>query len=260
MYLPPLQPVSNFDIYVSGDVSIHPNALIAPGVILRAAPGGRIVIDAQACLGMGVIINAYQGLIEVQSGASIGSGVLIIGTSTIGNNACIGTATTIFNASIPPMAAIAPGSLIGDKSRQIKIELQATKDNNNNGTTANKTSRLSKSSITEEETTLEPGEINKINHNINQPKKTEPSVANTEPTTLESDSDWAKIPKTNTESEINPEPIKEEPSIKIEIDDNGLETELSKGNVVGQVYINQLLLTLFPHNKGISNRSTKDEQ
>lgn len=118
MYLPPLQPVSNSDIRVCGDVIIHPTASIAPGVILQAAPNSSIVIEAEVCIGMGAIINAYQGLIKIESGAILGSGVLIIGAGKIGTNACIGSATTIFNASVSPLTVIVPGSIVGDTSRK----------------------------------------------------------------------------------------------------------------------------------------------
>jgi carbon dioxide concentrating mechanism protein CcmN len=76
MYLPPLQPVSNSKIRISGDVKIHPSAVLAPGVILQAAPNSSIVIGAEVCIGMGAILNAYQGCIEIESGAILGSGAV----------------------------------------------------------------------------------------------------------------------------------------------------------------------------------------
>ena len=124
IYLPPPQPVLNKDIRISGDVEIHPTASLAPGVILQAAPDCRIVIGADVCIGMGVIINASQGFVEIESGAIVGSGVLIIGACKIGNNACIGTAVTIFQTDIEPMTVIEPGSVLGDNSRKLKIESQ----------------------------------------------------------------------------------------------------------------------------------------
>lgn len=117
MYLFPPQP-ANSEICISGDVEIHPSASIAPGVILQAAPQSRIVIGADVCLGMGVILSVDRGVIEIERGAALGSGVLVIGASKIGNNACVGTATTIFQASVTAMAVVSPGSLIGDTSRQ----------------------------------------------------------------------------------------------------------------------------------------------
>ena len=124
IYLPPPQPVLNKDIRVSGDVEIHPTASLAPGVILQANSDCRIVIGADVCIGMGVIINASQGSVKIDSGAILGSGVLIIGACAIGNNACLGTAVTIFQTDVEPMTVVEPGSVLGDRSRKIDSKKQ----------------------------------------------------------------------------------------------------------------------------------------
>jgi carbon dioxide concentrating mechanism protein CcmN len=118
MYLPPLHPISNSDFYVSGNVVIHPSAAIAPGVLLQADPESQIIIASGVCIGMGAILHAYQGRLEVQEGVNIGAGVLIVGKGKIGTHACIGSATTILNPSIGRGEVVSPGSLIGDTSRQ----------------------------------------------------------------------------------------------------------------------------------------------
>jgi len=119
MNLPPLQPVSNSHFYVSGDVAIDPNAAIAPGVILQADPNSQIIIAAGTCIGMGAILHAYEGKIEVETGANLGAGVLVIGKGKIGANACIGSAATIFNCSIELGQVVPPASLLGDASRRV---------------------------------------------------------------------------------------------------------------------------------------------
>ena len=83
IYLPPPQPVLNKDIRISGDVEVHPTASLAPGVILQASSNYRIVIGADVCIGMGAIINACNGSIEIGSGAILGSGVLIVGAGIL---------------------------------------------------------------------------------------------------------------------------------------------------------------------------------
>ena len=118
MYLPPLRATSNSPFHVSGDVIIHPSAAIAPGVLLQADPESRVIISAGVCIGMGAIMHAYQGTIEVEEGANIGAGVLIVGTGKIGTNACVGSATTIFNSSIGRGEVVPPASLIGVPSQQ----------------------------------------------------------------------------------------------------------------------------------------------
>lgn len=119
MHLPTLPLSSNSHVYVEGDVSIDPSAAIAAGVILRAAPGGKITIAAGVCIGMGSILHAYQGSLEVGVGTNLGAGVLIVGNCTIGVNACIGSATTIWNSSLDSGVVVAAGSVIGEKGRQM---------------------------------------------------------------------------------------------------------------------------------------------
>lgn len=119
MYVRPLHPTSNFDSYISGEVMIDPTAALALGVLLQASPNSRIVIGAGACIGMGTILHAHEGTLEVEAGASLGAGVLVVGKGKIGANACIGSMTTILNRSIEPRQVVAPGSLIGDESRQV---------------------------------------------------------------------------------------------------------------------------------------------
>jgi carbon dioxide concentrating mechanism protein CcmN len=188
MYLPSVQPFNHPEIYINGDVHIDPQAILAPGIILQAAPNSRIVIRAGACLGMGTVLNAYQGTIEIEAGAVLGSGVLIIGNCKIGANACIGTATTVLDTKIESMTMIPPGSLIGDGSRTF---VESDSD----------------SSLPTNEKEIE--EVAPVADNVVVKPELE-TVAN---------------------SEISPE---------------------SKDSVViGEVYINQLLLTLFPEGKNL---------
>ena len=124
MKFPPLQPISNTHYYVNGDVTIHPGAAIAPGVLLQADPESQIIIGAGACIGMGAVLHAYQGVLEVGESTNIGTGVLIVGKGKIGINACIGSMTTIFNSSVESGAVLAPGSLVGDSSSRRLTEGQ----------------------------------------------------------------------------------------------------------------------------------------
>lgn len=115
----PLHLTSNFDSYISGDVTIDPSAMIALGVLLHADPNSRIAIAAGVCIGMGTVLHAHKGILEIEAGAILGAGVLVVGGGKIGANACIGSTTTIFNTSIEPGQIVAPGSLLGDTSRSI---------------------------------------------------------------------------------------------------------------------------------------------
>ncbi len=125
MYLSPLQLSSNSQIFLSGDVVVNESAAIAPGVILQADPGSRISIAAGACIGMGAILHAREGDLDIGAGVILGAGVLVVGAGTIGENACIGAATTLINPCIPQMQILPAGSLIGDTSRQVPAEATA---------------------------------------------------------------------------------------------------------------------------------------
>ncbi len=119
MHLPTLPLSSNTYIYTEGDVSIDPSAMIAAGVILRADLDSQIRIAAGVCIGTGSILHAHGGTLEIEAGANLGAGVLVVGKGKIGANACIGAITTIWNHSIEPWQVVQSGSLLGDKGRQI---------------------------------------------------------------------------------------------------------------------------------------------
>jgi carbon dioxide concentrating mechanism protein CcmN len=125
MYLPPVQAMNDTQIHASGDVTIHPGAVIAPGVLFMANEGSKIIIAAGACIGMGTVLHAAGGTIEVLEGANLGAGVLVVGSGTIGKNACIGTSSTLFNISVSAQTMVPPGSVLGDRSRKVQSEAKA---------------------------------------------------------------------------------------------------------------------------------------
>lgn len=209
MYLPPPQPTLNHDIRVSGDVEIHPTASLAPGVILQAAPNSRIVIGADACIGMGAIVNACQGTIAIGSGAILGAGVLIIGKCKIGDNSCVGTSSTIFQQDVPAMSVIEPGSIIGDASRQAEVDrVEPQSDRPRSKTPSSHFNGKS-----------DPAD--KGTDRVSEPE-------------VVVDSNSGSIPQTDAA-----EPTVQKP----------------KSPVVGQLYINELLVTLFPYKKGSNSNS-----
>jgi carbon dioxide concentrating mechanism protein CcmN len=119
---PSLELIHDCHLYISGEVVVHSSAAIAPGVLLQADPGCRLIISEGVCIGRGSIIHASGGTLELQIGATLGTGVLIVGRGTIGQEACIGSMTTILDSSVLPQQSIAPGSLIGDLSRSVSLE------------------------------------------------------------------------------------------------------------------------------------------
>ena len=234
MPLPLIQSPSRSEVSVIGEVFIHQGAVVAPGTILQAAPNCRIVIHSGACIGMGTLINAYQGDIEIESGAMLGAGVLIVGQSKIGQNVCLGSCTTVINSSIESGTTIEAGTLIGDTSLQFsEEETKAPKQikAENNGSSEN--GHL----------------IADNNQKDNLPQQSEEK----KPEFVEEIEDlWADTPP-------KVEEVTEIPEIPTKPD---TPTETKNAPVVGQVYINQLLCTLFPDrqafNQSQNNSASKD--
>ncbi|WP_084176613.1 acyltransferase [[Limnothrix rosea] IAM M-220] len=205
--------VFNSDIHIAGDVRIDDHAVIAPGVVILAAPNCSVAIAPGVCLGMGCILQASQGNIEIHKGAMIGAGVLIIGKVTIGENSCVGYGSTIFQTSLAAGSVLPPNSLIGDTSRRI----------NTNSTKPRATSPQSP-----------------------QPQAVDPWSNETAQSTDKLSQESEETATANYQEKTIP--------IKTEIAEVAAEStpekseEVRKEPVVGQVYINQLLMTLFPHN------------
>lgn len=238
IYLPPPQPVVNKDIRVSGDVEIHPTASLAPGVILQASADCSIVIGADVCIGMGVIINASQGSVEIDSGAILGSGVLIIGECKIGSNACLGTAVTIFQVNVEPMTVIEPGSVLGDSSRKVDL----SKPDHQQKQQRKTDSSFSTSQVQSKASQRKVG--NNGYYSPSQAKKKE----NTQGNINQQDSSFSTTTKKTNKTTVDETETTVRPKAKSD-----------KDPVVGQVYINQLLVTLFPHNKDLDSRAKKLE-
>jgi carbon dioxide concentrating mechanism protein CcmN len=119
MHISPLQPISTASASVSGDVTIDPSAAIALGVLIQADPNSKISIAAGVCIGMGSIIHAQDGELEIAAGANLGAGVLVLGKCRIGENSCIGSLTTVLNSAIARGQVVPPGSLIDGISDSI---------------------------------------------------------------------------------------------------------------------------------------------
>jgi carbon dioxide concentrating mechanism protein CcmN len=124
MNLPRLELIDACHLYISGDVSVHPSAVLAPGVLLQADPGCSLVIAAGVCVGQGSILHAHDGTLEIAAGAILGSGVLVVGLGKIGSNACIGSLTTLINPAVDANQVIQPGSLLGDSSRPVELPVE----------------------------------------------------------------------------------------------------------------------------------------
>ncbi len=110
--------VSDTHYCVVGDVTVDSTAAIAPGVVLQAPSGSRIIIEKGVCLAGGVCIQSRKGVLKISSGASLGANVLVVGHGAIGANASIGPSSTVIDPQIEQSAVVPPCSLIGQSVAQ----------------------------------------------------------------------------------------------------------------------------------------------
>jgi carbon dioxide concentrating mechanism protein CcmN len=223
MSVPPLRLRDSFDSYIGGEVVIHPSAVIAPGVILQAAPNSKIIIGSGVCIGMGSILQVHEGTLEVEAGASLGSGFLMIGQGKIGANACIGAATTVFNCSVDSGQVVAAGSVIGDSSRRMTVSAELIGDT--------KEPQLSASHPSSSSTELEPGKKEQEEKKTGgQEKASSPDSLSEQPHQREPPSSAESSTSTTEETSTN--------------------SSTTIGTFIyGQENIQRLMVTLFPHKK-----------
>jgi carbon dioxide concentrating mechanism protein CcmN len=129
-HLPILAPVNDTGYILSGDVQVDESAGIAAGVLLQADPGSQIRVEAGVCIGMGSILHAHEGTIHVRAGATLGTGVLVVGQLTVGERACIGSFSTLWNTWIADREIIPPGSLRGDPQSPASPSVEANEEAN----------------------------------------------------------------------------------------------------------------------------------
>ncbi|MEH1938703.1 MAG: transferase [Nostoc sp.] len=257
MSVPPLRLSNNFDSYISGEVTIHPSAVLAPGVILQAAANSKIIIGPGVCIGMGSILQVHEGTLEVETGANLGAGFLMVGKGKIGANACIGSATTVFNYSVEPGQVVPPGSILGDTSRQIAQTNQLESSTNNpaspntpppkeeeNGSGGVKEKVISSTNFSA--SAFVDFKQNKSISYFKSPATPESQSPPVEEPTNDTNStlEEAAQPSTEHSSDLS-QPTTESP--------NGFGTQ-----IYGQGSISRLLTTLFPHRQSLSDPNSDD--
>ncbi len=250
---------NNFDSYISGEVTIHPSAVLAPGVILQAAVNSKIIIGPGVCIGMGAILQVHEGTLEVEAGANLGAGFLMVGKGKIGANACIGSATTVFNYSVEPGQVIAPGSILGDTSRQIAqtAETKEPESSTNNPTATSAPPHK------EEENGLGGGKEKEVSSTQFSASafvdfKQNKSISYFKsPVTPQSQPPPVEEPANDTNSTQKAA----QESIEHDSDPNQLTTESPNGfgtQIYGQGNIHRLLTTLFPHRQSLNDPNSDD--
>ncbi len=271
MSVPPLRLSNNFDSYISGEVTIHPSAVLAPGVILQAAVNSKMIIGPGVCIGMGSILQVHEGTLEVEAGANLGAGFLMVGKGKIGANACIGSATTVFNYSVEPGQVVPPGSILGDTSRQIAQTKQPEASTNNPTSTSAPPQK-------EEENGLE-GVKEKVISSTNfsaaafvdfkqnksisyfkSPATPESQSAAVEEPVNKTDSTLEETAQESTEHDSDPtQPAIESPN-DLDPTQPAIESPNSFGTqIYGQGSIHRLMTTLFPHRQSLNNPNSDNQ-
>lgn len=265
MSVPPLRPSYDFDSYISGEVIIHPSAVLAPGVILQAAPNSKIIIGSGVCVGMGSILQVHEGTLEVEAGANLGAGFLMVGQGKIGTNACIGSATTVFHCSVAPGQVIPPGSILGDSSRHIGgITPEPSASNVSTNTQALREQKTligrrrnkeqgSNGETTTSSTTLSGGFYLELQHQSSSETQPATNLSNESPVLEENPSSGSsELEAAATASQENSqEPQSTPPATE---SPNTFGTQ-----IYGTGSIQRLLVTLFPHRQSL-NEPISDEQ
>ncbi|MFM5999817.1 MAG: transferase [Dolichospermum sp.] len=242
-----LQLSDRFDTHIYGDVIIHPSAVLAPGIILQAATNSRIVIGAGVCLGMGSILQVSEGILEIEAGANLGAGFLMVGQGKIGANACIGAATTVFNYSVAPGQVIASGSILGDTSRQV-VEASAEEPESSNSQPQNPEKQESVISASQ----LSVAAFLEFKHQSTPVSPPSPTPKSQSPPVEET----AVVTDSTSEETTLPEST-EEYSDHLKTSESNLETHNIFGTqIYGQGSINRLLSTLFPHRQSLGNQNS----
>ncbi|MBO9999680.1 MAG: hypothetical protein J7641_11875 [Cyanobacteria bacterium SID2] len=218
-------PISSFDrdgLYVSGDVTIHPSAAIANGVVLQAGENSRISIAAGVCIGLGAVLHAYDGAIEIETGANLGAGALVVGCCTIGAHACIGAASTVLDARIAPNCILPTGSIVGDLSRSVEVGEEV---------------EVGEAAENRSDDRSNENCVDRLTSDVVQDPENSSVMPNNEVGVVESEDDPNPSPeRSNPPDTTPPNP----PTARF---------------VYGEIHLNRILTTLFPHSNRFRSES-----
>lgn len=258
MSVPPLRLYNNFETFFSGEVIVHASAVIAPGVIMQAAPNSKIIIGSGVCIGMGSILQVDAGVLQVESGANLGAGCLMVGAGKIGANACVGSATTIFRSSVEPGEVVPAGSVLGDKSRSFSEP--SIKETNGKVHRAELpvTEEVEEAPLPEQEQTEQPFVEDAPNAST---YLTPPLTPSPRPYVSPSPISYFSPAKDSIEETFSSEDSAEE---LINTEESTEEPTNANSNgvgshIYGRTNIKSLLITLFPHRQSLNTTVSDSE-
>jgi carbon dioxide concentrating mechanism protein CcmN len=254
MSLPLLPPTNETHFTMSGDVTLHPGAAIAPGVVLQADPGSRIIIEAGVCIGMGALLHAYQGQLEIAQGAALGFKVLVVGAGRIGANACIGPGVTIIASSVEDGSVIPAGTIIGDTGRSPAPPETSPSSEATTAAPPTPPSHSSHSPTPGHHSTELPEPTPIVSNAFSYTAYSETNVyaasyaVAKDESTATSDQP-SHISSADGDSAAEPTPPTKENS----------PSNSAAGSVSGQASLNRLVGMLFPHRQALENKSDENQ-
>jgi carbon dioxide concentrating mechanism protein CcmN len=219
---------------------------------MQAAPNSKIIIGSGVCIGMGSILQVDAGTLQIESGANVGAGFLMVGAGKIGANACIGSATTVFRSSVEPGIVVPPGSVIGDNSRSFSEP--STKEINGRVAKPQLPVVQEAEEVEEAQPEIEdaPNPPNYITPPVTpspRPYVSPSPISYFSP--IKDSKEKTSSSEDSAEKPINTEESTEEPT---NTNSNGV------GNhIYGRTNIKSLLITLFPHRQSLNTPVSEDE-
>ncbi|MEO1519570.1 MAG: hypothetical protein AAFU78_02170 [Cyanobacteria bacterium J06633_2] len=166
---PSLQHLNELCFYVSGNVIIHPEACIASDVFLQADPNSQLIIGARTVIGPQSILHVPSGCLSIDCDVTIGTKVLVIGSGTIRENACIGSFSTLFSLiEINAHQVVPPRSLIGDTSRVVHLDELSEEDHHDVSFSATSTEQSFTASTSTQSEPSSPPQTQSANHTMKQ--------------------------------------------------------------------------------------------
>jgi len=199
-----------------GEVTVDPSALVAPGVLLEAETGHHLVVGPGVCIGMGTILHAQGGDLHIGAGVNLGAGVLVIGQGVIGSQTCIGAASTLINPQIKAGQVLPANSLL-------IVELASPEP---------------AASVAE----------------VPSEAPTPATPPEPHPVTVESRPPLAQGPPIQPP----PPPVSTPSNATVLHEPTLINNEIPKpppGHVIGEVFLSQLRMTLFPHRDNLNHKN-----
>lgn len=265
--------ISSTHYCVVGDVTVDESSAIAPGVVIQASSGSRIVIGKGVCIAAGVCIQSRSGVLTISSGVSLGANVLIVGHGTIGTNACISPGSTLINPAVAAEAILPPASLIGADSTASSSGHNS--DQNNSKRSSFKSNSFKRKGIKSNGFKNDsPATLNDSSngYTYSQPLSRGPS-STTQPETFKNtfiepgpiSAKPVSIPDLSDQSsEFVPPPSINQPFNQPYNQTNGVQsgqgssslTVHSSNEVYGKSQVNQLIAALFPNRQSLNGNSS----